>query len=131
MYDLTYSCRYHREDVFLETDGANDYEKEFIRDYLYKEDLLEVFNIENGDISLLEKSIDDLYNEIKECAELNEVLLSVASTHNSIDPTIGLCVLYSFDFMNFTHICVSEYIKNKTIKVEKIASLQEAIANKY
>ena len=131
MYDLTYSCRYHREDVFLETDGANDYEKEFIRDYLYKEDLLEVFNIENGDISLLEKSIDDLYNEIKECAELNEVLLSVASTHNSIDPTIGLCVLYSFDFMNFTHICVSEYIKNKTIKVENIASLQEAIANKY
>ena len=131
MYDLTYSCRYHREDVFLETDGANDCEKEFIRDYLYKEDLLEVFNIENGDISLLEKSIDDLYNEIKECAELNEVLLSVASTHNSIDPTIGLCVLYSFDFMNFTHICVSEYIKNKTIKVENIASLQEAIANKY
>lgn len=131
MYDLTYSCRYHREDVFLETDEAKDYEKEFIRDYLYKEDLLEVFNIENGDISLLEKSIDDLYNEIKECAELNEVLLSVASTHNSIDPTIGLCVLYSFDFMNFTHICVSEYIKNKTIKVENIASLQEAIANKY
>ena len=130
MYDLTYSCRYHREDVFLETDEANDYEKEFIRDYLYKEDLLEVFNIENGDISLLEKSIDDLYNEIKECAELNEVLLFVASTHNSTDPTIGLCVLYSFDFMNLTHICVSEYIKNKTINVENIASLQEAIANK-
>jgi len=130
MYDSNYSCRYHREDVFLETDEANDYEKEFIRDYLYKEDILEIFNIENGDLSLLDKAIQYLYNEIKESPELNEVMMVVASMHNSVDPVIGLCVLYSFDFMNSAHICVSEYIKTKTINEENLETLQEVVANK-
>ena len=130
MYDSNYSCRYHREDVFLETDGANDYEKELIRDYLYKEDILEIFNIENGDISLLDKAIDDLYNEIKESTGLNDVMMMVASMHNSVDPVIGLCVLYSFDFMNYAHICVSEYIKTKKINEENLETLQEVVANK-
>ena len=130
MYDSNYSCRYHREDVFLETDEANYYEKEFIRDYLYKEDILEIFNIENGDISLLDKAIDDLYNEIKESTGLNDVMMMVASMHNSVDPVIGLCVLYSFDFMNYAHICVSEYIKTKKINEENLETLQEVVANK-
>jgi len=131
MYDSNYSCRYHREDVFLETDGANDYEKELIRDYLYKEDILEIFNIENCDISLLDKAIYDLYKEIKESSELNDVMLVVASKNNSISPIVGLCVLYCFDFMNFAHVCVSEYIKTKKISQENLETLQLTIANKY
>ena len=131
MYDSNYSCRYHREDVFLETDGANDYEKELIRDFLYKEDILEIFNIENCDISFLDKAIEDLYTEIKESTELNDVMLVVASKNNSVDPIIGLCVLYCFDFMNSSHICVSEYIKTKKISQENIETLQNVVASKY
>lgn len=131
MYDSNYSCRYHRNDVFLETDEANYYEKELIRDFLYKEDILEIFNIENCDISLLNKAIDDLYNEIKESAELTDVMLVVASKNNSVDPIIGLCVLYCFDFMNVTHVCVSEYIKTKKISQENLETLQLTIASKY
>ena len=131
MYDCNYSCRYHREDVFLETDGANDYEKELIRDYLYKEDILEIFIIENNNIDLLDKSIDDLYDKIKESDELNDIMLVVASKNNTLEPIIGLCILYCFDFMNFTHVCVSEYIKTKQISRENLETLQLTIANKY
>ncbi len=49
MYDTKFETRYHRDDVFLDTDNVNEHEKCFIRDILYKEDLLNIFSIDHFD----------------------------------------------------------------------------------
>ena len=38
MYNIKYECRYHKDDVFLETDNVTHDEKNYIRDVLYRED---------------------------------------------------------------------------------------------
>ena len=43
MYNTKYICTYNSDDIFLETDLLTDEEKEFIRDELYREDLLNIF----------------------------------------------------------------------------------------
>ena len=72
MYNTEYECRYHRYDVFLDTDEVTDEEKSFIRDVLYKEDLLSIFYIDNSEqldiISVLYDKIIK-YNPFKYCLE--------------------------------------------------------------
>ena len=45
MYDTKFECRYHKDDVFLESDNVNENEKSIVRDILYKEDLLIFFQL--------------------------------------------------------------------------------------
>ena len=49
MYNTKYLCRYHKDDVFIKTDNVNDNEKDFIRNILYKEDLLNIFFINENE----------------------------------------------------------------------------------
>jgi hypothetical protein len=76
MYDTKFECRYHKEDVFLETDNVNDNEKCFIRDILYKEDLLNIFSIDHFDnnFDIFSNVISELYSKIKHCLPLNECI---------------------------------------------------------
>lgn len=127
MYDTKFECRYHRDDVFLETDKVNNYEKTFIRDILYKEDLLNIFLIDyyDDDFDLFSSVISDLYNKIRDCLPLEECMKKMAAKIMSEDLHVGLCILYSYDYMYITHKCVSEYLDTGTISPENIKLLQE------
>ena len=122
MYDTKFECRYHKEDVFLETDKVNDYEKSFIRDILYKEDVLNIFSIDcfNDDFDIFSNAITELYNKIKECEPLTECMKKMAGKVMSEDLQTGLCILYSYDYMNITHKCVSEYLDTGFISLHNI-----------
>ncbi len=127
MYDTKFECRYHRDDVFLETDNVNDYEKCFIRDVLYKEDLLNIFSIDHfdDDFDIFANFISELYSKIKDCLPLNECMKKMAGKVISEDPQTGLCILYSYDYMYITHKCVSEYLENGSLSEENIKLLEE------
>ena len=54
MYDTKFECRYYKDDVFLETDKVTDDEKNFIRNILYREDIINIFLIDfNDDFDIL------------------------------------------------------------------------------
>ena len=46
MYNTKYECRYNSDDVFLESDEISNDEKNYVRDILYKEDLMNIFEID-------------------------------------------------------------------------------------
>ncbi len=127
MYDTKFECRYHKEDVFLETDKVNDYEKSFIRDILYKEDLLNIFSIDyyDDDFETFSNIIPELYSKIKECLPLTECMTRMAAKVMSEDLQTGLCILYSYDYMYITHKCVSEYLESGSLSEENMKLLDE------
>ena len=127
MYNTTFECRYHKDDVILDTDDVTQDEINFIRNYLYKEDLLTIFNIDYGDEQdIFENSITELYEKIKECHILKELMEKASSIVFSPDIKYGLCILYSYDYMFITHKCISEYLNTGNISQENINLLNNS-----
>jgi hypothetical protein len=67
MYNTKVVCTYNTPEVFLETDNISDYEKEFIRDTIYRQELLDILGIEEFNESKTNQVIHVLYERIKEC----------------------------------------------------------------
>ena len=137
MYNITYECRYHRNDVFLETDDVTDDEKDYIKNVLYQEDLMNIFNLEQYDDyknfyneDILKDTMSELYEKLKENEVLLDCMKQLANALFSENPEIGLCLLYSYDFMYVTHKCVVEYLDNGLISDENI-NLLKTLVNNY
>jgi len=119
MYNTKFVCRYYKEDVFLDTDDVTEYEISFIRNYLYKEDLLNIFTIDYSDNQeVFENSIYELYEKIKDSEFLKELMKKASSILFLSDIKYGLCILYSYDYMYMTHKCVSDYLDTGNISEE-------------
>jgi hypothetical protein len=133
MYNTKFQCRYHKDDVFLETDNVNEDEKCFIRNVLYKEDLLNIFSIYQfeDDFNVFSDGISKLYSKIKYCLPLEEYMKKMAAKIISEDPEVGLCILYSYDYMYITHQCVSEYLERGSISPENIKLLEEIVTRNF
>ena len=126
MYDTKFECRYHKDDVFLETDDVIDEEKEFIRNILYKEDILNIFLIDfNDDFEVFNMAINELYDKIKNFLPFKECMKKMAATIMSEDEQSGLIILYSYDYMYITHKCVSEYLDVGSLSEENMKLLDE------
>ena len=128
MYNTKYECRYHKDSIFLETDVVTEDEKDFIRDVLYKEDLLHIFCINDDDDSdTFDSVILELYEKINNCQELIECMKLSAGKLMSEYEHMGLCILYSYDFMYLTHKCVSTYLENGVICMDDLTKLKNKL----
>ena len=131
MYNIKYQCRYHKDDVFLETDNVNDDEKDYIRNILYREDLFNILDInDNDEFESFDVIMKELYKKLFNCDELKECMRMVASLIISENEELGLCLLFSYDLLYITHICISEYLENNKISDENIALLKKKINHK-
>jgi len=127
MYNTKVICTYNTNEIFQETDNVNDYDETFIRDAIYRQELLDIFSIEEYDEILLNESIHDLYEKIDDCEELKECMVKVAADFTSLDEELGLLFLYAYDYMYSTHICVSEFLETGKVSQENILKLKELI----
>ena len=128
MYDTTYKCRYHQDNVFLDTDNITDDEKYYIRDILYKEDLLNIFDMDEEDsFDNLNKYLSNLYNKIYFSNDLRECMREAAAAILSENEELGLCLLFSYDLMYLTHLCISDYLETGQINENTIRLLKEKI----
>lgn len=119
MYNTKFVCRYYKDDVILDTDDVTESEISFIRNYLYKEDLLNIFTIDySNNQEAFENSIYELYEKIKDSEFLKELMKKASSIIFSSDIKHGLCILYSYDYMYMTHKCVSDYLDTGNISEE-------------
>lgn len=130
MYNTKYECRYHRDDIFLETDDVTDYEKEYIRDILYKEDLINIFNIDNNDnFEELNYILSEINVKVKDYEPLNQIMKKTASILLSENTELGLYILFSYDYMYISHKCISEYLENGFISHDNIELLEKSVNN--
>ena len=138
MYNTKVECTYNTPEVFLETDNITDDEKTFIRNIIYRQELLNVLDIdyENDDEDNEEKiseAIKDLYNRVKDSTCLRKCMVKVVEKHMNVgkymtsDEELGMMLLYTFDYMYLTHICISEFIEKGDIDDENIKKLTKAL----
>ena len=129
MYNTTIECTYHTLEIFLETDEITIEEKNFIRDIIYRQELLNILCLEEYNQDEIDREIHMLYEKIKECNVLNECIIKLSRDYMSLDNKIGLIILFSYDYLYLTHICVSEFFETGKISDEKICKLKSAISN--
>lgn len=125
MYNAEYNCSYMDSDVFLETDDVNDCEKEFIRNCIYRQDLLNIFELDEFNESVINKKITVLYHDVEKEPELNKCIKKVAEVYG--DPLIGFMVLFSYDYLYLTHPCICDFMKTGKITMDNINNLRNIL----
>jgi len=127
MYNTKIVCTYNTSDVFLETDNVNEKEKEAIRDALYRQELLNILGMKEFNEEEMNKAINELHQQISCCQELKECILKLSSRFMSTDEELGLMILFAYDYMYLSHICISEYLDIGEITEKNITNLRAII----
>ena len=138
MYNTKVECTYNTPEVFLETDNITDDEKTFIRNIIYRQEFLNVLDIDyensyDDNEEKISEAIKDLYNRVKDSTCLRKCMVKVVEKHMNVgkymksDEELGMMLLYSFDYMYLTHICISEFIETGDIDHENISKLEKAL----
>lgn len=132
-YNTKYVCCYNRDDVFLETDVVNELEREFIRNVLYKKDLLNIFNMNEEDeinYDLINDYIRKIYVLIKEPTEnskIMEYIKKLACQYMIYDIDIGFTILFSFDYLYLIHPCICDFLETGKITSENLDNFKKYI----
>ena len=127
MYNTKVICTYNTPDVFSVDDTINEEEKGFVRDTLYRQELLNILGMEDFNDSEMEKSIHELYKKVSDQPFIKECLLKLSGQFMSIDCEFGLMIMFSYDYMYLSHICISEFIETGNIDHDNISKLEKAL----
>ena len=138
MYNTKVECTYNTPEVFLETDNITDDEKTFIRNIIYRQEFLNILNIDyensyDDNEEKISEAIKDLYNRVKDSTCLRKCMVKVVEKHMNVgkymtsDEELGMMLLFSYDYMYLTHICISEFIETGDIDDENIKNLDKAL----
>ena len=127
MYDTSIVCTYHTPEVFLETDEGTDEERQFIRDVIYRQELFNIFGLEEYNKESFVDAITELYDNLKDNVELNECMLELAGQLNNTHKSHGLIMMFSYECMYLSHICISEWLDKGHISDENLNNLNNLI----
>ena len=117
MYDTTVVCTYMDDDVILESDGVTDNEASFIRSCIYRQELLNIFGLEEFDESEINKQVSDLYEKVKDMDGFKDLLTKdlLAKEFCKDDGLLGFTILFSYDFLYLTHSLICELLETGTV----------------
>ena len=127
MYNTKVVCTYHTDEVFLETDQITDEERYFVRDAIYRQEVLDILGMEDYIESEMIRTIHDLYEKVGQCSDIKECALKLAAHFMNDDAEFGLMILFAYDYMHLTHTCISEYLDTGKISEENAQRLRDAI----
>lgn len=127
MYNTKFVCTYHTPEVFLDTDNITNEEKEFIRNTIYRQELLYVLGIEDYNEVEINTAMNEIYNKAKENDELKKCMNKLAGQFMKADEEIGLMFLFSYDYMYLTHICISELFETGKITENSLLNLKNIL----
>ena len=127
-YNVDYELYYNlflNDEAFEE--GETEEEKEIIRTLLYQKDLLAIFNMNKFDDDIINKKIHALFLILQQNKDLLLCMKELSKKSIFSNEEIGLMMLFSFDYMYLSHMCISEYIKSGAISEENLRLLQECV----
>lgn len=128
MYNTKVVCTYNTSEVFLEEDGnVSEEEKDFVRDVIYRQEILNILGIQDYDVSEMEKSIHELYKKVSNNTFLKECMAELTRQFLNIDKEFGLMIMFSYDYMYLTHICISEFLDTGVISEKNMSNLRSII----
>lgn len=126
-YNTKFVCTYNTPQIFNDNDKITDEEKNFVRDAIYRQELLDILDMKEYNESEMDTSIHELYDRVKVCEELKECMLKLSGHFMSLDEEFGLMILFAYDYMYMTHICISEYLETGKIADLNIWKLKSIV----
>jgi hypothetical protein len=127
MYNTKITCTYNTNDIFLDTDVITQEEKDFVRDALYRQELLNILGMEKYNEKEMDKSMNELYHKVKDNKELKECMIKLAGHFMSLNEELGLMILFAYDYMYLTHICISEFLETGEISEMNMWKLKSVV----
>lgn len=128
-YNSNYNCIYLNEDLFThdESYDITGENKDMIRDDLYRNDFLNVFNLDQYNEEIIEKIVDELHEQIINCELLKEYICKFASEYNidNSNTNYAIIFLFSFEHLYFFHPCICDYLNHgyiSEVNLNKIKS---------
>jgi hypothetical protein len=109
--------------MFSGKEDLTETDKLEIKDFIYREDLINAFGLEEFDERLINIEIEILYEQMKHITELHPILDVLAAKMMSTDRTIGFLILFSYDYFYLTHQIICGFINDNKIDDVKIAEL--------
>jgi hypothetical protein len=97
---------------------TSDLDENFTSKYLYDNELLHAFNMENYDPNILSNKIFQLYYHLTSHRETYQDIHKLLEIANDIsikhiyksDPFNGFMILFSFDYFHITHLCLCDIL---------------------
>lgn len=127
MYNTKFVCTYNTPDVFLETDDISDSQRDFIREAIYRQELLNILGVDEFEENEIHKAIGEIYEKIKDYPKLEDCMIKLADNFMSKDAELGFMVLFVYDYMHLTHICISEFLDTGDISDANVEKLKAII----
>lgn len=127
MYNTKVVCTYNTSEVFLEEDNISEEEKEFVRDVIYRQELLDILGIDEYNEKIIDKRIHELYEKVKENDFIKECMLKLTEQFMRTDADFGLMIMFSYDYLHLTHLCISEFLDTGKISETNILKLRSVI----
>ena len=127
MYNAKFICTYNTDEIFEPTDELTEYDKEFVRNVIYRQELLNIFCLDEYNDVKMDDSFHDLYENIKYYEPLKPIFVKLAEEVISEDIEVGMIILFSYDFMYQSHKCFSELIETNKISDENLDLLKKLI----
>ena len=121
------SCTYNLDDIFLETDIITDQEKDFIRNCIYRQELLNTFGLEEFDEFILESAVRDLYSIVEKDEIFSTFIELLINNFPLTKEEECFMVLFSFDYFYITLECLKDYLENKSISQQNYDYLSKTI----
>jgi len=162
MYNSSFTCTYNFYDASLALTNPTsrplfeqnpnfheEPETELLEmaDYLYKNELLSAFNLEEFDEKLVNSKIQELYithfvfndddekitekskktNKTNSKTKLKKIMKKVSEKMFLEDDEFGFIMLFSYSYFHLTHLCLCEFFNNGEIRQELINALNVVI----
>jgi hypothetical protein len=126
MYNTQVSLTYYDDSIlFLETDELLETEKDFIRNVVYRQEFLDIFDLDDFEEN---NTIKELYKKLENCKELIECMKMVSiKTIKEDNSELGLSILFSYQYMHLTHLCVSDYLNTRHLNLINLNKLKKEI----
>jgi hypothetical protein len=113
-YNREYYCTYPFIFELLKNDGDEkeytEEEKDMIQQISYKNDLLNIFFLSNAneEPEINECIQKQFYFVTHNSPEILNWCIELAKRYNSNYASLGFSLLFTYDYLHFTHTCISE-----------------------
>lgn len=101
-------------DLNLQVEQDND----DVCDLIYQTDYLQMFHLTEFDYNTINTEMKKIYEieEVKSNAKLQKCMKKVASMFLSEDLELGFMILFSYDYLFATHLCICDVLENGSIQ---------------
>ena len=115
-YDDDFAYRKHVREIFSMTcSPISDYDEVTNDELMYEDDAMS-------------KGLDEIYARTKDVPEFQEIYMLTAGFMLSTDPSIGLAVVFSYDYFDKFHPCLVDFLRSGSISAGNRENLMKKIS---